>query len=120
MSEYMREIKPDTYTQTKNLISDWSDKENYLVQYGMLKFYVRYGKIVDKVHEIISFKKSKWLEKYTNYNTQKRNQSRFWKGFLKIIKKNAFYGKIMENVRNRLEINLFKMDDYREIVKQQS
>ena len=26
-SDYMKEIKPDTYTQTKNLMCDWSDKE---------------------------------------------------------------------------------------------
>ena len=41
----------------------------------MLKFYVRHGMIVDKVHEIISFKQSKWLETYINFNTQKRNQA---------------------------------------------
>ena len=39
--------------------------------------------IVDKVHEIISFKQNKWLEKYINFNTQKRNQAvnDFEKGF---------------------------------------
>ena len=41
----------------------------------MLKIYVRHGMIVDKVHQIISYKQSKWLEKYTNFNTQKRNQA---------------------------------------------
>ena len=40
-SDYMKTIKPDTYTQTKNLIYDWSDKKNYLVHYRMLSFYVR-------------------------------------------------------------------------------
>ena len=29
--DYMKTIKPDTYTQTKKLICDWSDKKNYLV-----------------------------------------------------------------------------------------
>ena len=62
-SDYMNEIKPDTCTQTKKLISDWSDKKNFLIHYRMLKFYVRYGMIVDKVLEIIPFKQSKWLEK---------------------------------------------------------
>ena len=47
--------------------------------------------IVDKVHEIISFKQSKWLEKYINFNTQKRNQAinDFEKDFYKLLK-NAF------------------------------
>ena len=57
-SDYMKEIKPDTHNQTKKLICDWSDKKISLVHYRMLKFYVRYGMIVDKVHEIISFKQS--------------------------------------------------------------
>ena len=29
--EYMKEIKPDTYTPTKKLTCDWSDNKNYLV-----------------------------------------------------------------------------------------
>ena len=37
-NDYMKEIKPDNYIQTKKLICDWSDKKNYLVHYRMLKF----------------------------------------------------------------------------------
>ena len=77
--------------------------------------------IVDKVHDIISFKQSRWLEKYINFNTQKRNQAvnDFGKDFYKLLN-NAFYGKTVKNVRNRLKIEFVKKDDYREIVKQQS
>ena len=77
--------------------------------------------IVDKVHNIISFKQSRWLEKYINFNTQRRNQAvnDFEKDFYKLLN-NAFYGKTMENVRNRLKIKFVKKDNYREIVKQQS
>ena len=57
-NEYMRENKPDTYIQTEKLICDWSDKKNILVHYRMLKFYVRHGMIVDKIHEIYSFKQN--------------------------------------------------------------
>ena len=59
-NDYMKEIKPDTYIQTKKLICDWSDKKNYLIHYRMLKFYIKHGMIVDKVHNVISFKQSKW------------------------------------------------------------
>ena len=120
-NDYMKEIKPDTYIQTSKLICDWSDKKNYLVHYRMLKFYVRHGMIVDKVNEIISFKQSRWLEKYINFNTQKRNQkvNDFEKDFYKLLN-NAFHGKTMENVRTRLKIKFVKKDDYREIIKQQS
>ena len=120
-NDYMKEIKPDTYIQPSKLICDWSDKKNYLVHYRMLKFYLKHGMIVDKVHNIISFKQSKWLEKYISFNTQKRNQSAndFEKDFYKLLN-NAFYGKTMENVRNRLKIKFIKKDDHREIIKQQS
>ena len=29
----------------------------------MLKLYIKHGMVVDKVHEILSFKQSNWLEK---------------------------------------------------------
>ena len=117
----MKEIKPDTYIQTSKLKCDWSDKKNYLILYRMLKFYVRHGMIFDKVHDIISFRQSRWLEKYINFNTQKRNQAvkDFEKDFYKLLN-NAFYGKTMKNVRNRSKIKFVKKDDYREIIKQQS
>ena len=61
------------------------------------------------------------MEKYINFNTQERNQAvkDFEKDFYKLLN-NAFYGKTMENVRNRLKIKFIKKDDYREIIKQQS
>ena len=120
-NDYMKEIKPDTYIQSSKFICDWSDKKNYLIQYRMLKFYIRHGMIIDKVHNIISFKQSKWLEKYISFNTQKRNKAKndFEKDFYKLLN-NAFYGKTMENVRNRLKKKFIKKDDHKEIIKQQS
>ena len=87
----------------------------------MLKFYIRHGMIVDKVHNKISFKQSRWLEKYINFTTQKRNQAvnDFEKDFYKLLN-NAFYGKTMENVRNRNKKKFIKKDNYREILNQQS
>ena len=61
--DYMKKTKPRNYTKAKKLICDWTDQKNYLIHYRMLKFYNRHGMIVDKIHEIISFKQSKWLEK---------------------------------------------------------
>ena len=120
-NDYMKEIKPKNYAKFKKLICDWTDKKNYLVHYRMLKFYVRHGMVVDKVHEIISFKQSKWLEKYIYFNTQKRNKAKndFQKDFYKLLN-NAFYGKTMENVRNRLGLKFFRKDEYKEIIKYQS
>ena len=67
----------------------------------MLKFYVRHGMVVDKVHEIVSFRQSKLLEKYITFNTEKRNlpKNDFEKDFYKLLK-NSFYGKTLENFSN--------------------
>ena len=118
---YMSENKPNSYTQTKILICDWNDKKKYLIQYRMLKFYVRLGTVVHKVHEIFSFKQSKWLEKNIKFNTQKRIQAVnvFEKDIYKFLN-NAFYGKTMENVRNRMKVEYFIKDDTEKIVTQQS
>ena len=120
-NDYMKKIKPKNYTKSKKFICDFSDKKKYLIHYRMLKFYVRHGMIVVKVHEIISFKQSKWLECYISFNTQKRNKSKndFEKDFFKFLN-NAAFGKFLENVRKRLGLELIKKDDIKKIVKQQS
>ena len=117
----MKEIKPDTCNQTKKLICDWSDKKNYLIHYRMLKFYVRHGMKVEKAPKIISFKQSRWLEKYISFITQKRNKANndFQKDFYKLLN-NAFYGKTMENIRNRIKVEFIKKDDADKFIKQQS
>ena len=120
-NEYMKSIKPENYTKSKKLICDWSDKKKYLIHYRMLKFYVRHGMIVEKIHEIISFKQSKWLEGYISFNTQKRNKAKidFEKDFFKLLV-NAAFGKFLENVRNRSGLELIKNDKIKKIINQQS
>ena len=107
--DYMKKIKPKNYTKSKKLISDWTDKKKYLIHYRMIKFYVRHGMVVEKIHEIISFKQSKWLESYISFNTQKRNKAKndFEKDFFKLLV-NAAFGNFLENVRNRLDLELIK------------
>ena len=87
----------------------------------MLKFYVRHGMVVEKIHEIISFKQSRWLEKYISFNTQKRNKAKnnFEKDFFKLLV-NAAFGIFSENVRNRLRLELIKKYDIKNVIQQQS
>ena len=120
-NDYMKKIKPENYTKSKKLICDWSDKKKYLIHYRMLKFYVRHGMIVVKIHEIISFKQSRWLESYISFNTQKRNKAKnnLEKDFFKLLN-NAAFGKFLENVRKRLGLELIKKGDIKKIIKQQS
>ena len=103
------------------MICDWTDKKKYLTHYRKLKFYVRHGMVVEKIHEIISFKQSKWLESYISFNTQKRNKAKndFEKDFFKLLV-NAAFGKFLENVRNRLELEIIRKDNIKKTFNQQS
>ena len=55
-TDYMDLNKPESYVKCKKLICDWTDKQKYLVHYRLLKFYVKHGMEITKVHEVISFK----------------------------------------------------------------
>ena len=83
----------------------------------MLKSYVGHGIVVEKIHEIISFKQSKRLEKYISFNTQKRNRAKndFEKDFFNLLV-NAALGKILENVRNHLRLEIIRKDDIKKIL----
>ena len=117
----MKKIKPKNCVKAKKLICDWTDKKSFLVHYKMLKFSFRHGMVVNKIHEIISFKQSKLLEKYINFNTQDRSKAEndFEKEFYQLLN-NAFYGKTMESVRNRLRLEFLEKYENKEIIKQQS
>ena len=105
----MKKIKPKKYTKSKKVICAWTNKKNYLIHYRMLNFYVRHGMIMDIIHETLSCKRSNWLEKYISFNVQKRNKVKndFGRDFYKLLN-NEFYGKTMENVRNRLRLEVIK------------
>ena len=84
-NDYMNKMKHKNYTKFKKIIYDWIGKKKYLIHFRMLKFYVRHGMVVEKIHEIVSFKKSKWLGNYLSFNTQKRIRAEkdFEKDFVK-------------------------------------
>ena len=86
----------------------------------MVKFYVRHGMVVEKVCMIISFKQSMWLEKYINFNTQKNKaENDFEEDFYELLN-NAFYGKTMENVGIRFNLEFIKKSNVEKTIKQQS
>ena len=117
----MEKMKPKTYFKTKNIKCDWTDRKMHYNIYMMLNFYVTNGMIVDKILAKISFKQSKWSAKYIKFNTQKRNQAKndFERDFYNLLKV-SFYGKTMENVRNRVKQEFIDKDFFIKIFKQQS
>ena len=61
---------------------------------------------VTKIYRILTFKQSDWMNKYINFNTEKKNANNdFEKDFLKLMT-NSIYGKTMENLRKRINVRL--------------
>ena len=102
------EIEDKKIGKTEKLILNLKDKENYVLHYKILEFYESLGLKVKKVHRIISFKQSPWLKEYIDFNTNQRTKANtnFEKDLWKLMN-NAFFGKTMENIRNRISFELF-------------
>ena len=120
-SEYMNSVKQPNYKPTEKLMCDLTNKYNYMMHYRMFKFYTNLGVKVTKIHMIYRFKQSLWLEKYNNHNTQKRTKAKtnFEKDLYKLMN-NAFFGKTMENVRERVNIQILPHTNIDQIIKRQS
>ena len=100
---------------------DLTNKYNYMMHYRMFKFYTQIGMKGTKIHTIYRFKQSLWLEKYINHNTQKRTKAKtnFEKDLYKLMN-NAFFGKTMENVRDRTNLEFIPHTNIDQIIKRQS
>ena len=87
----------------------------------MFKFNTKMGMKVTKIHTIYRFKQSLWLEKYNNHNTHKRTKAKtnFEKDLYKLMN-NAFFGETMENVRERVNLEIILHTNIDQIIKRQS
>jgi hypothetical protein len=95
------------YTATKKLVPHLAPRDNYVIHYLELQYYVKLGMVVDEIYEVLSFDQSNWLAPYIKLNTELRQNAKnnFEKDFFKLMN-NSIYGKTMENVRNYLDVRL--------------
>ena len=120
-SPYMMRNKPEKYKPTEKLIMDQTNKHRYFLHYRDLKFYIRHGIKILNIHTVYKFKQSPWLAKNIKYNTEQRKKAKteFEKHFYKLMN-NSFYGKTIENIRKRLNLDLIDKSDIHRILNRQS
>ena len=110
LSDYCREIQSRENIkigQVEKLVPNLRDKERYVVHYRNFKFYLSKGLKLKKIHRALEFSQSNWLQPYIDFNTQKRAKAKnaSEKDFFKLAN-NAVFGKTMENLRKRCNIQL--------------
>ena len=98
--------------QNSKLRQTFHPKQNYVVHYRNLKFFVHNGIKVTKIHQVVKFRQSKWLSKYIQLNTQKRQEasSIFDQDFYKLMS-NSTFGKLCESLRNRVTITFVRTEE---------
>jgi hypothetical protein len=102
LSPYQREFLDSgmKWMPNRKLAPNLLDKENYVVYYKNLKFYVEHGLILSKIHRVIKFEESAWLAPWIELCTEGRKKAKTqFQSDQKKLQANAVFGKSMENKR---------------------
>ena len=80
-----------------------------MLYYENLQLYLRLGLKLKK-HRLLEFNQSQWLKPCIEFNTKRRieavkNNGKDGKALYKLMN-NTVYGKMMENLRNRIDVKL--------------
>ena len=108
MKSFYQTLNPNrVYKSSRKLLLTQYNRKHYIVHFAVLKFYLRMGLTLDKVHRVVKYKQKTWLKEYIDFNSQQRASSNnaFDKDFYK-LKNNALFGKTMENTRRRINYKL--------------
>ena len=108
LSPFQRKNFPEKQkSTTTKLAPNLREKVQYVTHYRNLQFYLSQGLVLKKIHRVLSFTQSCWLEKYIDFKTRQRTLAKnsFGKDFFKLLN-NAVFGKRQENLRNRINVEV--------------
>ena len=107
LSPYQQEFPPESQKPSRKLAPNLLPKTRYITHYRNLKFYLKLGCVLEKIHRVIEFTQHAWLAKYIDFNTKMRaaGSGDFSKDFFKLMN-NAVFGKTQENLRNRISVEV--------------
>ena len=110
LSNYCKNLKEKeniSSGRVKKLVPNLLPKEKYVLHYRNLKLYLSLGLKLKKIHRALEFTQRPWMKRYIDFNTQKRTMAKnsFEKDFFKLMN-NSVFGKTMENLRKRSNIQL--------------
>ena len=111
LSPFQREHFPETPGEgAEKLVPNLLKKTKYVLHYRNLKLYLSLGMELEKIHRVIKFRQTPWLKSYIEFNVEKRKEATLTgddagKDLFKLAM-NAVFGKTMENVRKRVNIEL--------------
>ena len=93
--------------KVEKLIPTLRKKDKYVLHHQNLKQYLEMGMNLTKIRRGISFAEDAWLKPYIELNTNIRTEvsGEFEKDFFKLMN-NSVFEKPMENIRNRVDIQL--------------
>ena len=64
-----------TIGNVKKLIPNLGDKTNYVAHYRNFQLYLSLGMELTKIHKMLKFKQSDWMEMYIDFNTHKKRKN---------------------------------------------
>jgi hypothetical protein len=114
MSEYQQGLLDAgvASTEVEKLVPNLRDKERYVLHYRNLQLYLSLGMRLKKIHRALRFEQSPWMEPYIRMNTELRKKATtdFEKDLYKLMN-NSVFGKTMENLRQRVDVNLVRASE---------
>ena len=108
-SPFTKECFGETFVGGEKLLGTLETKYNYIITARLLKYLIRKGHRLLKIHRGLKFTESPWMSEFITINAEKRQGATndFERDVYKLMS-NAPYGKTMEDVRKYVNFRLVK------------